>query len=209
VFIYVITNTYNSNCYVGKSCQPARRWSQHKVDARNPNKGLYNYPLYRALRKHGVEAFEFAVVEECESEAASYDAEARWIERLKPAYNQCAGGVGTTRPNAEVRARMSAAKAGKKQSPEAVAARAASNTGKKRSAEQRERIAAGQRGKKRSTPAWNKGLKTGKPAWNRATVDDAALVSMRVAGWKLKDIASAVGLSIPSVHKRLARLSAT
>lgn len=66
------------------------------------------------MRKYGVDAFEFCVVEECESEEASYDAEARWIQRLNclapRGYNLTAGGTGVTSPSAESRRKMSVAK---------------------------------------------------------------------------------------------------
>ena len=141
MFVYTITNTANGKVYVGKSVMPSTRWTQHKVDARTGEN-----PLYRAMRKHGVGAFEFAVVEECRSEAESYDAEQRWIARLNSTtdgagYNLTAGGKGTVRPSQETRSRMSAAKKGKPQDPEAVSRRATANRGKKRSAEQRQRLA--------------------------------------------------------------------
>lgn len=141
MFVYVITNTVNGRVYVGKSVMPATRWTQHKVDSRTGSE-----PLYRAMRKYGVKAFEFAVVEECSSEIESYEAEQRWIVRLNATtdgagYNQTMGGKGNLRPSSASRAKMSVAKKGKPQDPDAVARRAAANRGKKRSAEQRQRMA--------------------------------------------------------------------
>lgn len=140
MFVYTITNTVNGRVYVGKSVMPATRWTQHKVDSRNGSA-----PLYRAMRKYGIGAFEFVVVEECSSEPESYDAEKRWISRLNSTtdgwgYNQTAGGTGTFQASSATRAKMSAAKKGKKQNPESVALRAASNTGKKRTEEQKQRL---------------------------------------------------------------------
>lgn len=153
VFVYTITNTVNGKVYVGKSCMPATRWTQHKVDCRTGDA-----PLYKAMRKHGTGAFEFAVVEECDSEAASYDAEQRWIARLDSTtrgsgYNQTAGGKGVFRPSPDSRAKMSAAKRGKPQSPESVARRSVALRGKKRTEEQRQRLAQSDHKYRHITPA--------------------------------------------------------
>lgn len=153
MFVYVITNAVNGRVYVGKSVTPFRRWSQHKQSAKSARS-----PLYNAIRKYGVDAFEFAVVEECESESASYEAEARWIERLGAnlrthGYNQTAGGVGTFRPCPETRARMRKAKLGKKQDRKLVEARAAKLRGQKRSAEARANLAQADLKYRHITPA--------------------------------------------------------
>lgn len=95
MYVYVITNTTDGKVYVGKSVMPAKRWEQHRNVARAGKKGR----LYDALRADGTSAFEFTVVEECESEDASFDAERAWIARLgatdpKRGYNSTFGGNG-------------------------------------------------------------------------------------------------------------------
>jgi len=119
VFVYVITCHVNGKRYVGKSNMPATRWTSHKAEARSG----CERPLYRAMRKYGTGAFEFEIVETCESEAASFEAEKLWILRLRSnerelGYNLTSGGEGAS---------------GFKPAPELVKRRAASvrSNGKK------------------------------------------------------------------------------
>ena len=63
--IYKITNKINGKCYIGQSDNITARWQKHRKTPFNPNSRCYNYPLYRAIRKYGLENFTFEVVEEC------------------------------------------------------------------------------------------------------------------------------------------------
>lgn len=63
--IYKITNRINQKCYIGQSDNIKRRWKDHRGSAFNPNDADYNHPLYRSMRKHGIENFLFEVLEEC------------------------------------------------------------------------------------------------------------------------------------------------
>lgn len=95
MYVYVITNTTDGKVYVGKSAMPAKRWEQHRNVARAGKKG----PLYDAIREDGAASFEFAIVEECASEEASFDSERSWIVRLcatdpQRGYNRTVGGNG-------------------------------------------------------------------------------------------------------------------
>jgi hypothetical protein len=92
------------------------------------------------MREHGIDSFEFVVVEQCESEEASYEAEVRWIRELNSTckdsgYNRNAGGRGPLATSEAVRAKIAAALTGKRHSPELVEKRAASHRGKKRDAQ--------------------------------------------------------------------------
>lgn len=60
--VYKITNTINNKCYIGSSIHPAKRWRQHINSAQNPNSSGYNYPLYKAFRKYGIEQFTFEIL---------------------------------------------------------------------------------------------------------------------------------------------------
>lgn len=62
--IYLITNKLNNKVYVGQSTNIEKRWDEHKRNAFNPNTHTYNYPLYRAIRKDGLQSFQFQVLEE-------------------------------------------------------------------------------------------------------------------------------------------------
>lgn len=126
MFVYVIENTVNAKRYVGKSAQPAKRWTQHRINARNGVDSI----LYRAMRKHGEENFEFCVVECCESEEASYERECAWIAKLQThgdrGYNATPGGEGIIVTD-ELRAKWSEQRKGVTQKPEVVAKRAGGN----------------------------------------------------------------------------------
>ena len=64
--IYKITNKINGKVYIGQSTKIERRWKNHKKDAFWKNGPDYEYPLYRAIRKYGLENFSFVVLEECQ-----------------------------------------------------------------------------------------------------------------------------------------------
>ena len=89
--IYKITNLINNHCYIGQSRQIEKRWSNHKVTAFNPNDKAYEYPLYRAIRKYGINNFDFQVIEECTIESLN-NRENYWINFYLPEYNQTCGG---------------------------------------------------------------------------------------------------------------------
>lgn len=59
--IYKITNLNNNKIYIGQSKQPEHRWKEHKWNAFNPNREE-NSLLYEALRKYGVNGFEFTIL---------------------------------------------------------------------------------------------------------------------------------------------------
>lgn len=63
--IYKIQNLTNGKCYIGQSKDIKRRWRNHCYSANNPTDHNYNNPLYRSIRKYGIENFSFEVIEEC------------------------------------------------------------------------------------------------------------------------------------------------
>lgn len=63
--IYKITNKVNGKCYIGQSDNIHRRWREHKKLSVMENGPQYNNPLYSSMRKHGMENFEFEILEEC------------------------------------------------------------------------------------------------------------------------------------------------
>ena len=91
VGIYKITNLINNHCYIGQSVQIERRWKNHKITAFNKNDKGYQYPLYRAIRKYGLENFSFEIIQQCSSEELNQK-QKFWISKIKPEYNQTLGG---------------------------------------------------------------------------------------------------------------------
>jgi group I intron endonuclease len=147
--VYTITHIDSCRTYVGKAHDPARRLIEHRCPG-NARK----YPtsaLYKAAAKYGWSAFDFAVVQSCESDEASYIAESEWIAALKSddkrfGFNMNGGGEGGARPTEEVRKRISNAGRGLKRSEETRARmRAAQARRKPASAETRAKIGAATR----------------------------------------------------------------
>lgn len=68
--IYKITNKINQKCYIGKSINIEQRFKKHKTDAFwvSEKNFKYDYPLYQAFRKYGIENFLFEILEECKEE---------------------------------------------------------------------------------------------------------------------------------------------
>lgn len=81
--IYKITNKVNNKVYIGQSIHVLSRWGQHQRNAFNPNTHTYNYPLYRAIRKYGVENFQFEVLEEVSSIELLTEEEQYFIDKYK------------------------------------------------------------------------------------------------------------------------------
>ena len=64
--IYKITNLINGKSYIGHSKHILQRWTQHRYDSKTKQ-----LPLYRAIRKYGIENFKFEILEECKVENLS------------------------------------------------------------------------------------------------------------------------------------------
>lgn len=96
--IYKITNQVNGKVYIGQSVNISNRWKQHKNAAFKESSDEYNYPLYQAIRKYGLENFTFEVIEECSSEDLNFKEEhyISLYESYPPdkgkGYNQTLGG---------------------------------------------------------------------------------------------------------------------
>ena len=93
--IYVITNNINNKKYVGLSKNCYKRWYDHKEAARRPKKPYqFRIPLYNAMRKYGIDNFNFSIIEECSIEKLK-EKEIYWIEKLNTynnGYNATRGG---------------------------------------------------------------------------------------------------------------------
>ena len=82
--IYKITNTITGDFYIGSSKNVKQRWAAHKIPS--TWKRCPNNPMYLDMQKYGVDKFDFQVIAEVEPEELKV-AEQRFIETLKPTYN--------------------------------------------------------------------------------------------------------------------------
>jgi group I intron endonuclease len=57
-FVYRITCKNNNKSYIGITNDPKRRFKERRYDARTDSK----YPIHAAMRKHGIDQFEFEVI---------------------------------------------------------------------------------------------------------------------------------------------------
>lgn len=90
--IYLIKNKLTNQCYVGQSIDVEERIKAH---TRNHNDRKHYY-LYEAIRKYGIDNFEFSIIEECKKEELD-EKEMYWIEyydAYNNGYNMTLGGKG-------------------------------------------------------------------------------------------------------------------
>lgn len=67
--IYRIINKVNGKCYVGRTKSFSRRFAEYRRGCTKVKAdGKISPYLYRSMRKYGLDAFEFTIVEECEYE---------------------------------------------------------------------------------------------------------------------------------------------
>ena len=92
VGIYRVVNHVNGKCYVGQSTNIEKRWGE-------PRRGLNyhkhdGYHLYEAIRKYGLDNFDFEVLEECDVSVLD-EREKHWIcvfNSYENGYNMNTGG---------------------------------------------------------------------------------------------------------------------
>lgn len=89
--VYQAINKLNSHSYVGVTAKPlAERRYFHINDAKRGKTKIFS----KAIRKYGVDAFEWKVLHDYLFPEDAVAAEVRSIEKLKPEYNMTLGGDG-------------------------------------------------------------------------------------------------------------------
>ena len=92
--IYKIQNIIDNKIYIGQSINIEERWKIHKNNVHGCNNS-YDYPLYKAIRKDGLENFEWSIIEECSKEELN-NKEKFYIKEYNSiipyGYNQTFGG---------------------------------------------------------------------------------------------------------------------
>jgi len=102
VGIYCIENSINNKKYFGSSFNVKKRLHQHKTELINQTH--HNILLQRAVNKHGIDSFNFYLVEELPtaSKAQLFEAEQNFIDQNVAGYNLAPAGGGdiiSTHPN--------------------------------------------------------------------------------------------------------------
>lgn len=77
--IYKATNIINGKVYIGQSKDIYKRWNEHRIRPFNPNRDDYDCVFYRAIRKYGIDNFNFEIIEECKKEELNKK-EKYWIK---------------------------------------------------------------------------------------------------------------------------------
>lgn len=83
--IYSVTNKINNKIYIGQSIDIERRWQQHKY-------GKGNLILKNAIKKYGIENFEFSILEQIDTVGKTKieivkiltEAEQKWFDKINP-----------------------------------------------------------------------------------------------------------------------------
>lgn len=100
-YIYKITNNINQKVYIGQTKNPIKyRWQHHIWKGKNPDKPDTDYPLYRAMRKYGIENFSIEEIENISDDLLN-DREIYWIKEYNSyvpnGYNCDLGGAGASK----------------------------------------------------------------------------------------------------------------
>ena len=91
--LYMILSEVTPKVYIGQTTNPDKRWARHLYEA-SAGKG---YAIHNAMRKYGIDAFDFIILDTYETKEQVDEAEIRFIARSKAqhkSYNIAPGGEG-------------------------------------------------------------------------------------------------------------------
>ena len=96
--IYKIQNQINGKVYIGKSVSIESRWKEHQAVYNKPGRN-YDFIIYRAMRKYGLENFSFEIIETFDKvdKEVMNNREIYWISYYNSyhnGYNMTLGGEG-------------------------------------------------------------------------------------------------------------------
>jgi group I intron endonuclease len=138
MIVYAIRNILNGKQYVGATASFKHRKAVHTSKA---FRTLSKAPLHVAMRRDGIEAFEWRVLSEAANKTALKQLERFWIREFGTfggGYNTNAGGTGWHKGQKhapQARAKLRAIHTGMRPSPETLIKLRVSHTGKKQSPE--------------------------------------------------------------------------
>ena len=99
--IYCFTNLINNKRYIGQSIVLEQRYNQH---LRNVNNEKFQYPIYLAIRKYGLENFRYEILEETTTNKLD-EREKYWISYYNSynnGYNLTEGGKARCRTHCKL-----------------------------------------------------------------------------------------------------------
>ncbi len=120
--IYVARNRINGKRYVGATGKTlVHRRKRHVYDANHGK--AYCRVFHAAIRKYGIEAFDWSILTVCKTIDEAMATEKHLIKELKPEYNISAGGRGIVGVSwsSERRIKILATMVGRKRTPEQIA----------------------------------------------------------------------------------------
>ncbi len=105
-YIYKFTNKINGHCYIGQTNNLQKRYNGHKSESFNEKASGYWLPFHCAIRKYGIENFDYEVLEEIADEESQDFINERekffiaYYHSLKDenGYNVTIGGEGCPKP---------------------------------------------------------------------------------------------------------------
>lgn len=102
MYIYEYVNKINGKRYIGQTNDIENRKRGHKSAAYNKKDHCYNLPFYKAIRKYGLENFDFYILEADLTNEQANEREQFWIKNKKTlisenGYNIALGGGGYKR----------------------------------------------------------------------------------------------------------------
>ncbi len=117
--IYSIYNQETGKYYIGQTTQDLnKRWKEHLYEAKRHN----GAPLYKSMRKYGLDKFKIKVIEECNITLLD-ERETYWIDQYNSyneGYNQTTGAGGQYRISEEVKNKISQTMTGKQKAPDHI-----------------------------------------------------------------------------------------
>ena len=78
--IYKITNVVNNKMYIGQTVDYEERVRHHKQVAFRKNSKEKHKPLYRAIKKHGLNNFKFEIIDHAQTMDELNEKEIYWID---------------------------------------------------------------------------------------------------------------------------------
>ncbi len=146
--VYCVTNRSTGKKYIGQSVNIYKRWEYYYYAGNKDNT-----PILAAIKKYGIDEFDFRIVEECER-AMLNDKEIFWISKegscCPNGYNLSTGGRSTTwlyKPSKETLEKRSTALTGQKRSEETKRKMSAAQKGRVLTSGHKNKISLANKGK--------------------------------------------------------------